>query len=158
METLWQQQYGGYVFYISNSTVVDWTCLSVFFLFPVSVISAHMKLRYSTDETSAKFYEYSPTAVAKETGNWSQSCQFADGCDISSRVGDAMVVEVTAIINTMTWGWSFRFSETFSSSSGTLWQAISYRRYKWVVPPSLRSSSPHPRKCGFNLYWEASDQ
>ena len=30
METLWQQQYGGYVFYISNSTVVDWTCLSVF--------------------------------------------------------------------------------------------------------------------------------
>ena len=27
METLWQQQYGGYVFYISNSTVVDWTCL-----------------------------------------------------------------------------------------------------------------------------------
>ena len=26
MEKLWQQQYGGYVFYISKSTVVDWTC------------------------------------------------------------------------------------------------------------------------------------
>jgi len=33
METLWQQQDGGYalLFYIFNSTVVDWTCF-IFFL------------------------------------------------------------------------------------------------------------------------------
>jgi len=42
METLWQQQDGGYVllwkrypniFYIFNSTVVDWTCLSIIFFY-----------------------------------------------------------------------------------------------------------------------------
>ena len=31
METLWQQQDVIDVFYIFNSTVVDWTCLSIFF-------------------------------------------------------------------------------------------------------------------------------
>ena len=32
METLWQQQYGGYVFYISNSTVVEWTFFNGFLI------------------------------------------------------------------------------------------------------------------------------
>ena len=88
--------------------------------------SAHTKLRYRTDETSAKFSEYCPKTVCKKTGN----CQYAAGCNRSSRVGDTMVVEVTAIIKTMTWGWSFRFSEMFSTSSGILWQVNSYRHYK----------------------------
>ena len=57
MATLWQQQDGGYMlFYIFNSTVVDWTCFFYFHILTTIHGQNHIKKAYSLTKTHAKFW------------------------------------------------------------------------------------------------------